>query len=46
LTITTAQINGCIKITFADDGPGIPPEIINRIFDPFFTPKISGKAPV
>ena len=43
LTITTAQINGCIKITFADDGPGIPPEIINRIFDPFFTTKDIGK---
>ena len=43
LTVTTAQINGNIKISFADDGPGIPQEIINRIFDPFFTTKDIGK---
>jgi two-component system, NtrC family, sensor kinase len=26
-------------VTFADDGPGIPPENAGRIFDPFFTTK-------
>src|SRR5690606_14915895 len=26
-----------------DNGPGIPPEIVDRIFDPFFTTKPSGK---
>lgn len=31
----------CIKIV--DNGPGIPPEIINRIFDPFFTTKKVGQ---
>jgi two-component system NtrC family sensor kinase len=30
-------------ISFADDGPGIPPENMKRIFDPFFTTKEAGK---
>ncbi|MDH7472627.1 MAG: GAF domain-containing protein [Anaerolineae bacterium] len=32
-----------ILISFTDDGPGIPPNIINRIFDPFFTTKDVGE---
>lgn len=32
-----------LKITISDTGPGIDPEIIDRIFDPYFTTKDVGK---
>ncbi|HEY9077260.1 MAG TPA: ATP-binding protein [Anaerolineaceae bacterium] len=31
-----------VKISVSDDGPGIPPHIINRIFEPFITTKDHG----
>jgi two-component system NtrC family sensor kinase len=31
-----------IRITFQDDGPGIPPDALPHIFDPFFTTKLGG----
>jgi len=43
LTITVEKVGESIKITFSDDGPGIPPENIPRIFNPFFTTKDIGK---
>ena len=43
LTITTQKFNHSIKASFADDGPGIDKENLNRIFDPFFTTKEVGK---
>lgn len=32
-----------VKVTVSDTGPGIAPEIIERIFDPYFTTKEVGK---
>ena len=32
-----------INISIHDDGPGIPPENVNRIFEPFFTTKDVGR---
>jgi PAS domain S-box-containing protein len=43
ITIKTAKENEIIKITVADDGPGISRENLNRVFDPFFTTKEVGQ---
>ena len=32
-----------IAICIADNGPGIPPEVVSQLFDPFFTTKPVGK---
>ncbi len=37
LDIHSTKTGNFITISIADDGPGIPPEIIDKIFDPFFT---------
>jgi len=42
LEIKTASDPPWIKISFSDNGPGIPPELVNRIFEPFFTTKSRG----
>jgi signal transduction histidine kinase len=42
LTITTRRDGDCAEIDIADDGPGIPAEIRDRVFDPFFTTKEVG----
>lgn len=34
--------NDEIVVNFQDDGPGIDPEVIERIFDPFFSTKTEG----
>jgi two-component system NtrC family sensor kinase len=31
-----------VKVTVADSGPGIPPEHIDKVFDPFFTTRAPG----
>jgi len=43
ITIATAAAGGFIRVTIADDGPGIPKDNLQRIFDPFFTTKEPGQ---
>jgi two-component system NtrC family sensor kinase len=43
LTIRTRRAGNEIEIEFEDDGPGIPPKLLSRIFDPFFSTKDVGQ---
>jgi PAS domain S-box-containing protein len=43
LRIRTQKVGTMIRISFADDGPGISGENLRRIFDPFFTTKDVGQ---
>lgn len=43
ITIGTVVVNDRIRVSFADDGPGIPPDVMDRIFEPFYTTKPVGK---
>ena len=42
LRLRSEQVNGEIRIHVADSGPGIRPDLRDRIFQPFFTTKPSG----
>jgi PAS domain S-box-containing protein len=43
LRIRLNKENKSVSATFQDDGPGIPPEILPNIFDPFYTTKRPGR---
>ncbi len=43
LTLKTETTDGVIRVSVADDGPGVRQEDLKRIFDPFFTTKEVGK---
>jgi signal transduction histidine kinase len=43
ISIVTRRDGDCAEVDITDDGPGIPPEIRDRVFDPFFTTKEVGR---
>jgi signal transduction histidine kinase len=42
LVIKTEHVPSWVKISFSDNGPGIPPENLKSIFNPFFSTKPAG----
>ena len=43
ITIRTRSEPGGVVLEFEDNGPGMPPEVMERIFEPFYTTKPVGK---
>jgi signal transduction histidine kinase len=41
--VTTRFSSGCLEASVTDNGSGIPPEVIDQIWTPFFTTKAVGK---
>jgi two-component system, NtrC family, sensor kinase len=43
VSISTKKINDKVEIKVADNGNGIPPKVLDKIFQPFFTTKPTGQ---
>ena len=43
VVVSTKKLNGQIEINVRDNGKGIPSDVINKIFQPFFTTKPTGE---
>ena len=43
IAVKRIEPDDCVEVSVIDDGCGIPPEIIDRIFDPFFSTKAGKK---
>ncbi len=42
ILLGATRADGELRLTVADSGPGIPPEVQGRVFDPFYTTKPDG----
>jgi signal transduction histidine kinase len=42
VTVEALAADGTIEMAVADSGPGVPPELRDRVFDPFFTTRPRG----
>ncbi len=43
LKLSTQKSHNTITIEISDNGPGIPPHLVNRVFEPFFTTREVGE---
>ena len=43
LTMVTRRLEDRIKVSIRDNGSGIPPDVVDKIFNPFFTTKPTDK---
>ncbi|GAA4394789.1 hypothetical protein GCM10023187_00970 [Nibrella viscosa] len=43
IEVRTQAVNGKVSLRVADNGTGIPPEILSKIYQPFFTTKPTGE---
>jgi PAS domain S-box-containing protein len=43
LTVTTKCVDSMVTIEIQDDGPGVPPALAGRVFEPFFSTKEVGE---
>jgi signal transduction histidine kinase len=42
VSVTTRDLGESVEIRVRDNGPGIPPQVLAKIFNPFFTTKPAG----
>jgi CheY-like chemotaxis protein len=43
IRVTTSHHAGTIRVQLSDNGEGMPPSILDRIFEPFFSTKLEGE---